>query len=635
MRITTKQGIDLLGISETLLLLLSLVLLVTAGVYQPLLWVSLGMMAFLWLVRWLSQGYPTRRTPLDVPMLLFLLSSLAGLWPSYDLTRSLPLFLMIVGGVALYYLLVNNCTTEHSRHILTAGSSLLALVVSVYFITQYRHADYSQKFDLVTQLGLATSRIFPKVGAFQPYTNSVATFLEGIMPLALAMAISERRPWLRAFHSLCATTTALALLMTASRGAWVALVLCGIIWLCTRFHRMGMVFAAIILISVVVLWAYLVFNNDVALNSIPIIGTRLVSLFAGTGSRLELYRNSLWLIRDFLFTGIGLGDVFAMVYSRYALLIQVPFLTYSHNLFLEIWLGQGLLGLLSFLSLIAVFYLFVGRVLNHLAKMEERAPSAVFQGCWLGVTATLIHGLFDARQYADSWTLPVLFVLLGLAVGTGLSIAQIGRDSPSRHAVVGLEYPPRRLRAEHLAIYFILALTCLSLCFALYKPVLAAVHANLGSVYQAKGELAPNLTNGEPELYLYLAKAHYDKAIRCAPDDHTARQRLGRLAVDAGRYEEGVTHLELAHQAAPSSFATRKALGLAYVWVGRLDEAEPLLRGAKDIVQELNTWGWWRGTQGEDSLAINAYRMSLRLEPGQVAVQQVLADLVQDEGSVE
>jgi len=103
--------------------------------------------------------------------------------------------------------------------------------------------------------------------------------------------------------------------------------------------------------------------------------------------------------------------------------------------------------------------------------------------------------------------------------------------------------------------------------------------------------------------------------------------------VDAGRYEEGVAHLELAYQAAPSSFATRKALGLAYVWVGRLDEAEPLLRGVKDIVQELNTWGWWRSTQGEMELAANAYRMSLRLEPGQAAVQQVLTDLVQDEGS--
>jgi O-antigen ligase len=623
---TTKQGIGLLGISEILLLFLSLVLLIAAGIYRPLLWVSLGMMVFLWLVRWLSQGYLTRRTPLDVPILLFFLSALAGLWPSYDLALSLPLFLMIAGGVALYYLLVNNCTTEHSRHILSAGSLLLGLTVSVYFIIQHEHP--------------VMGRIFPDAWTLRLHPNSVATFLEGMMPLALFMAIGERRLWLRVLYGFCAATFALALLMAASRGAWVALALCGIIWICTRFRRIGKVFAVVVPISVIVPGVYLVFNNDASLNSIPIVGTTLVPLFARP-DRLEVYRNSLYLIQDFSLTGIGLSDVFAMVYSRYALLIRHPFLSYSHNLFLEIWLDQGLLGILSFLSLIAAFYLFVGRVLSHLPRpalnpvegIKEKAPSTVFQGCWLGVTATLIHGLFDARQYADSWTLPVLFVLLGLAVGTGLGIVQTGRNIPSRHTSVGSEYLPHRLRAEHLAIYFVLVLTCLSLGFALYKPLLAVVHANLGSVYQAKGELAPNLTDGERQWYLHLAKAHYDKAISCAPGNHTARQRLGRLAVDAGRYEEGVAHLELAYQAAPSSFATRKALGLAYVWVGRLDEAEPLLRGAKDIVQELNTWGWWRSTQGETELAANAYRMSLRLEPGQTAVQQVLADLVQGEGS--
>jgi O-antigen ligase len=162
-----------------------------------------------------------------------------------------------------------------------------------------------------------------------------------------------------------------------------------------------------------------------------------------------------------------------MVYSKYALLIQVPFLTYSHNLFLEIWLDQGLLGILAFLSLIAAFYLFVRRVLSHLSKpalslvegIEEKAPSAAFQGCWLGVTATLIHGLFDARQYADSWTLPVLFVLLGLAVGTGLGIVQTGQNTALRRTFVGSEYLPRRLRAEHLAVYFILALPVIRIRF--------------------------------------------------------------------------------------------------------------------------------------------------------------------------
>jgi hypothetical protein len=53
--------------------------------------------------------------------------------------------------------------------------------------------------------------------------------------------------------------------------------------------------------------------------------------FLTDASRLDLYRHSLSLVQDFPFTGIGLGDQFAMVLSRHALLIQVPFLTYPHN----------------------------------------------------------------------------------------------------------------------------------------------------------------------------------------------------------------------------------------------------------------------------------------------------------------
>jgi hypothetical protein len=43
------------------------------------------MMAFLWLIRWLSQGYLARRMPPDVPILVFLLGAPAGFRPSYDL----------------------------------------------------------------------------------------------------------------------------------------------------------------------------------------------------------------------------------------------------------------------------------------------------------------------------------------------------------------------------------------------------------------------------------------------------------------------------------------------------------------------------------------------------------------------
>ena len=73
--------------------------------------------------------------------------------------------------------------------------------------------------------------------------------------------------------------------------------------------------------------------------------------------RLDLYRQSLWLIRDYAFTGVGLGGQFALALSRYVLLIQVPYLTYLHNLYLEVWLQQGLIGAAAWVWLLTAFVL--------------------------------------------------------------------------------------------------------------------------------------------------------------------------------------------------------------------------------------------------------------------------------------
>jgi len=49
-----------------------------------------------------------------------------------------------------------------------------------------------------------------------------------------------------------------------------------------------------------------------------------------------------------------------------------------------------------------------------------------------------------------------------------------------------------------------------------------------------------------------------------------------------------------------------------------------------EIVEELNVWGWWWGTQGESEWAANAYRVSLLLRPEQPAIREVLAAMQAD-----
>jgi Tfp pilus assembly protein PilF len=103
--------------------------------------------------------------------------------------------------------------------------------------------------------------------------------------------------------------------------------------------------------------------------------------------------------------------------------------------------------------------------------------------------------------------------------------------------------------------------------------------------------------------------------------------------MDEMQFQDAVEHLEVAWQADSDNTTTHKALGLAYVWVGELEKAQPLLQDTKDIVQELNTWGWWRGTQQQMEQSLNAYRMSLMLEPDQPGVREVLDQLEAELGN--
>ena len=91
-----------------------------------------------------------------------------------------------------------------------------------------------------------------------------------------------------------------------------------------------------------------------------------------------------------------------------------------------------------------------------------------------------------------------------------------------------------------------------------------------------------------------------------------------------GEYDEAVEYLELVHHPASRDSTVQKALGLAYVWVGRTKDAQALLAGVPNIVEELNTWAGWHRQEGRLELARNAYQTSLLLRPDQTDVKRAL-----------
>ena len=527
------------------------------------------------------------------PLVIFVASAFAGLWVSYDRILSLPALLTVLGSVGIF-LLITNLPTRYQQ----ASSALVlaAALLAVYFVGQYDHLDYQNETGLLANLGRWTSAFMPALVFFKPHPNAVATFLEGAFLLNIAL-ILRARPNRRWLWGATAAITAYALLITGSRGAWLGLAMALSAWLALRSPKrakpivgMGAGLAIGFLAA-----GYLV------LLTLPGQNIFILSSILNTAqSRLALYYNSLYLLKDYPFTGIGLGDTFALVYSRYQLLMDVPFLYYAHNLFLAVWLGQGILGLAALVWLLIAFYRLVFRV--ERAGLPEK-PLLFFRAAWLGASATFIHGLLDSAQFSgDRWTMPMLFALLGISVASG-SPALTGRRRKTR----------RRLKSGRLLLA---AAGLLGAAALFWWGLSGGWQANMGAVRQTRADLSPTYSNSEREAERSLAAASFERALSANPKQATANRRLGIMALEDHQFDSAISYLERAYTQEPHNQAALKALGYAYVWAGRLDRAELLFKQIdfqRRLIDELHYWRWWWGTQERQDLSSYANEMLQRL----------------------
>lgn len=546
------------------------------------------------------QTRKTYFTPLDVPLALFLLSAVIAAFIGYDRSTAwLPLAVLIV-GVGLYGLVSRTGHQAHRAMRIASIISAAGAVIGLYFITQYPHYPGLEKVALISRVLDWIGRLTPNLAVWTPVANSIAALLEGLIFLAIGVGWAAQRRGLRWFALACAGVMALAVLFTSSRGAWLAVGLAALLW-AALYYRPARWLGYAVLAGLALLAAVVLFSGDIqVLGRIPLIDRTLAPLFIRP-DRLDVYRGSLQLIQDLPLTGVGLGGQFAMNYSKYVLLIQVPYLEYSHNLYLEIWLQQGLLGLFAWIWLFAALIFVVVRT-------QRQGHNRLFEGAWVGLAAVYLHGVTDARQYSDWWSWLAFFLLLGICAAEWL---REQKPLPWRQVVAPLA-----------------AAALLLLAVTVSLPSLpAAWRANLGCLQQAQADLRPQINAEQRAALRAEAMANFQHAAQLDPEERTSNLRLGLMLTEDGRYAEALPYLSAAAAADLNNRTAVKALGLGYVWNGEIDRAAQMLAPLEEMVNELNTWAWWRVSRGEDQLARYAYQTSLRIYPDQPEVLGALDSL--------
>jgi tetratricopeptide (TPR) repeat protein len=318
-----------------------------------------------------------------------------------------------------------------------------------------------------------------------------------------------------------------------------------------------------------------------------------------------LFRDTLNLTAAFPFTGAGLAT-FPGLYSQYIERIPFPFFYYGHNLYLDLLLEQGPLGLLTFVGLWvgAGYYLWASeRQRDPQERKRIRGLSLLRWAAFSSIVIVALHGLVDDALYSERG-LPVLFLPLGMALATSYATSKQRPFLPQMNLAL-------------------IAVIVVGIGLVIFRPVRAAWYENLAAVQMAQIELA-NWPSGRWFDTSYAAsldspKVLLETAVALNPGNFSAQYRLGQIALIDGDFETAVKHLEIAFQHNRNHRGVQKALAYSYTWAGQLDKAFPLFAHAPGSARELATYAeWWRKEDRED-LAVFAVQMGERLNAANTA----------------
>jgi putative inorganic carbon (HCO3(-)) transporter len=330
------------------------------------------------------------------------------------------------------------------------GCALLAAAVGAYFLLANDWSgDGTGKFVVVQDAGMWIQAHRPAVPLPEDINGNVAgSALAVLIPLGLGGAVWAWETYRNARASLSSALTSVsalasavistfalilslfALLLTASRGAWLGLAAGGLVALVLAWsdrRRMGASSTSKRVLPWVLIAAITLASAAVFFGAVTLPGfDRLLGSVGGIGNsalgRAALWRDGLALAGDYPFTGAGLGSTM-MVYSTYALLLHVGFITHSHNLFLQIALEQGLPGLAAFLGLLG---LALWTALRGMGTERSRGPARIWQmAAAASLVVLVVHGTMDTGIYARR-VLSMMFLPFGFAFAGQKSRSRFG-----------------------------------------------------------------------------------------------------------------------------------------------------------------------------------------------------------------
>ncbi len=321
---------------------------------------------------------------------------------------SLVTVTLILGYLLASNLIVNRRLAYNAINIMLLSSIPVAVMGILGYIVK---PSFSEQLDVSFRDSISARAVATFGNA-----NVYAVFLIVIVIFSLTLATDKQGSiGARLFYFGAFALNTTALVMTWTRGAWIALILCIPAYLIIHVKhvpKLLLVPAALI---------------PIGLSFIPsTVFDRLLSAFNMADSsisvRLSVWRSSLLMLRDNLFIGIGIGDEsFRQDFSKYAEdAVTAP---HSHNVFLEIACEAGVFALIVFAFILIVRIRHIATYNRYIHNSSLTSPILM---TGIAIFALITFGMTDYIFYNYSMSF-LFWVVFGMG-SAGLRISKAEHD---------------------------------------------------------------------------------------------------------------------------------------------------------------------------------------------------------------
>ena len=327
---------------------------------------------------------------------------------SFARLNSLSIFLVYMSFMLFYFVVINTVKTRRQLFDALALFVLSGALVCLYGVAQYVFgwdtASAWMDEEMFTDIKM-------RVYSTLENPNVLGEYILLVIPVCVGLVWERSKKLSKAMYAALAGLMFLTLILTFSRGCWIGFIIvagvyvtfvCGKLW--------GLALIALPFVPMVI--------PESIINRFVSVGDMTDS---STSYRVYIWFGTFGMLKDFWASGIGPGtQAFKSVYPFYSYSgIVAP---HSHNMFLQIFVESGIVGISIFLILLFMFFKKMIGGYQCTSKKGSKLGTMIVAVA-AGVLGFCVQGMFDNCFYNYR-----VFLIFWYVLALGMAAVYVARD---------------------------------------------------------------------------------------------------------------------------------------------------------------------------------------------------------------